>query len=88
MLTLSEAICKMTSMSAARMGIRDRGILKTGAYADILLFDPKQFRDHATFTEPAKLATDLDLSVINGKIAWENGRRTNNKCGINLRIFH
>ena len=87
-LTLAEAIRKMTSMPADRMGIRERGILKAGAYADVLVFDPEQFCDHATFTDPARLASGLDLSVINGRIAWECGKRTASKYGKNLRIRH
>lgn len=72
-LTLSEALKKMTSMPAARMGILDRGVLKEGMFADINIFDPKQLKDHATFQNPTELATGLDCCLINGVVVYENG---------------
>ncbi len=87
-LSLPKAIQKMTSMPAERMGISERGVLREGSYADVLVFDPKRLRDHATFTAPARPASGLDLAIINGKTAWENGIRTNHQCGRNLRILH
>ena len=55
-----EAIRRMTSQPAERMGLVGRGSLQKGNYADILVFDPKKFTDHATFTNPAQKATGLD----------------------------
>lgn len=71
-LSLSSAIQKMTSIPADRMGIRDRGIIESGYYADIIVFDPEEFCDNATYTDPTRLATGLSLSMINGIIVVED----------------
>ena len=73
-LSLQEAIAKMTSRPAARMGLKGRGILTAGAYADLLIFDPSRFRDNATFAEPTKLAAGLDWVFLNGQPVWQDGR--------------
>ena len=67
--TMQEAIRRMTSQPAARMGLVGRGSLQKGNYADILVFDPKKFTDHATFTNPAQKATGLDWCIVNGQVA-------------------
>ena len=76
LLTLEEAIKKMTSMPAKRMKLCGRGILQEGMYADINIFDSGKFRDCATFQNPTALATGLDVCMINGQIAWKNGMST------------
>lgn len=68
-LTMEQAIHKMTLMPAQRMGLAGRGELKAGAYADIVMFDPARFSDHATFADPARPATGLDMLMINGRVA-------------------
>lgn len=65
-LDLPTAIHKMTALPAWRMGLQDRGTLAPGYMADVLVFDPDQFRDNATFEDPAQLATGLVWSFING----------------------
>ncbi len=71
-LTFEEALRKMTSQPAARMGLAGRGQRAEGAFADVLVFDPAVFTDHATFTDPANLATGLDKVIVNGQIVIDN----------------
>lgn len=71
LLTLEEAVRKMTSLPAKRAGLSRRGLLKAGYQADILLFDPKKVRDPASFQNPKQLAEGFDLVLVNGKPAGE-----------------
>ncbi len=80
-LTMEQAIEKMTSMPARFMGIRDRGVLNEGAYADIIMFDPQKFKDNASFENGKKLATGLDFMMINGRIIRENEEFNNTNNG-------
>lgn len=84
-LTMEQAIHKMTRMPAERMGLKGRGTLKAGAYADVLMFDPEHFRDHATFAAPTGLATGLDLMLINGRKVVENDEVLVRDAGMCLR---
>ena len=72
-LTLEQAVAKMTSLPARRMNLTDRGILAPGAFADVLIFDPARFRDRATFAEPTRLAEGLDWVFLNGTPVWRDG---------------
>lgn len=72
-ITLEDAIRKMTSLPAQRMGLDDRGILKVGAYADLVVFDPNTIIDKATFTKPHQYPEGIYYVVINGKMAIQNG---------------
>lgn len=84
--SFEEAIRRMTSQPAARMGLEGRGTLTEGSFADVLVFDPASFRDNATFVSPANLATGLDYCIVNGEIAIEQGKRTGANAGKCLRI--
>ena len=83
--TMQEAIRRMTSQPAARMGLVGRGSLQKGNY-DILVFDPKKFTDHATFTNPAQKATGLDWCIVNGQVAIDHDRRTTTGAGMVLTV--
>ena len=72
-LTLPDAIRKMTAMPAARMGLKDRGLLKPGMKADLVLFDPATVTDHSTFENPRALSTGIATVWVNGVVVW-NGR--------------
>jgi len=72
-LTLSEAIYKMTSMPAQAMGLDDRGTLAVGMKADISIFNPDTVLDNATFEKPHQYSTGIDYVVINGKLAVDKG---------------
>lgn len=74
-LTLEEAIHKMTGQPAAFFGLRDRGLVQVGMYADLVVFDPARVADRATWSEPAVPPEGIDLVVVNGQVAVEDGRR-------------
>lgn len=71
-LSMQEAIRKMTAMPAERVGILDRGYLKPGYIADINIFDPEKIEDLATFTEPKQLSRGIAYTLIGGEIAAKN----------------
>ena len=72
-LSMEEAIKKMTSMPAGRMGLANRGKIAPGCAADILVFDQEKFRDNADYSNPRSLATGLGTVILNGKIVYHNG---------------
>ncbi len=72
-LTLEDAVRKMTSLPAQRLGLWDRGILQEGFWADITVFDPKTVLDKATFTEPHQFPLGIEYVIINGSIVLEKG---------------
>lgn len=80
--TLEEAIHKMTSKPAKVMNIKNRGEIQEGNFADLLIFDPEVFTDHATFTNPARKPTGLDYVILNGEIVLEKDQFKKEKlCG-------
>lgn len=74
LLSPAEAVRKMTSLSAATLGLDRRGQLRPGYYADILVFDPDRVRATATFSEPHRLATGMTAVLVNGEIVFGAGR--------------
>ncbi len=84
-LTLEEAIRKMTGLAAARFQLWDRGLLRPGCYADITIFDPETIRDEATFTDPHRYATGIHYVLVNGQLALEQGGQTEVLAGQVLR---
>ena len=86
LLTMEEAIRKMTLQPAERMKLQGKGLLRAGMDADVLVFDPAQFRDHATFTDPARTASGLTYSIIGGKIAVDHGRVVCRDAGRSLTV--
>jgi dihydroorotase/N-acyl-D-amino-acid deacylase len=81
LISLQEAIRKMTSLPAMRLGLDDRGILKEGAYADITIFDPEVVIDQATFTKPHQYPKGINFVVVNGAVVVKNGEMTQNRPG-------
>jgi N-acyl-D-amino-acid deacylase len=75
-ITLPFAIRSSTSLPAETFGLKERGLLKTGYFADIVVFDPKTVRDLATFEHPEVLATGIEEVLVNGKLAVDKGRIT------------
>ncbi|MDR1325459.1 MAG: amidohydrolase family protein [Treponema sp.] len=67
-LTMEQAIHKMTLMGAERLGIRDRGVLRIGAYADVLVFDPACFLDRANYQRPTQMAVGMETMILNGNV--------------------
>lgn len=80
-LTLPEAIRKMTSLPAANMGIRNRGTIAPGQYADLVLFDPAAVVDHATTANPTAMSTGIHRVWVNGKVVFEKGATTGARPG-------
>ena len=80
-LPITEAIRKMTSLPAYRMGLTDRGTIKEGYYADLVLFDEDEILDKATFEEPHQYPTGIDMVMINGQIALRDGHLSDQKHG-------
>ena len=76
LLSLPEAIKKMTSMSAAKMGLGDRGSIKKGYFADLVVFDSQAISDQATYTEPEQYPVGIDYVIVNGKIVVDHGEHT------------
>lgn len=84
-LSLEEAIRKMTSAVANRLSIRDRGQLREGFYADVVIFDPLTVIDKATYTQPHQLSMGVQTVIVNGVRVWDNGKHTGAKPGHILR---
>jgi N-acyl-D-amino-acid deacylase len=76
LLPLPVAIKKMTSMPAKKLGLKNRGIISKGAYADIVVFDPKTVADMATYTEPAVYPKGIERVIVNGTIVIDRGEHT------------
>jgi N-acyl-D-amino-acid deacylase len=75
-LTLSDAVRSMTSLPASVYGLKDRGTLAPGTWADVLVFDPARISDRATYASPQRLATGMKYAIVNGVVAIDDGRPT------------
>ena len=84
-LRLEEAIRKMTSMPAARFGFRDRGVLRAGAYADVVIFDDEALEDGATLENPVAYCRGIDHVLVNGQLVVQDGQHTGARPGHVLR---
>jgi N-acyl-D-amino-acid deacylase len=84
-LKLEDAIRRMTSAPSARFGLDDRGLLRVGYAADILIFDPETIVDTATFDSPRRFPTGIDYVIVNGTPVIENGAHTHARVGRALR---
>ncbi len=84
-LTLEDAIRRMTTLPARTFHFRDRGIVREGAAADLLIFDPARIEDKATFPVPHQYSQGFDYVLVNGRIAIENGKLTDVRAGQALR---
>lgn len=79
--SLPEAVRKMTRMSADRFGLDDRGRIAVGAAADLVLFDPQQIKDAATFSQPQQLAEGIHSVWVNGVLSYQNKKMTGQRAG-------
>lgn len=75
-LSVEEAVRRLTSLPADVLSLSDRGRLRTGAYADIVIFDPQAFQDHSTYAKPLQYATGVTDVFVNGKLALHDGQPT------------
>jgi N-acyl-D-aspartate/D-glutamate deacylase len=85
LLRMEDAIRKMTSLSAAKLGIRDRGLVRQGQYADLTLFDPHRVLDKATYTMPFAYSEGVDYVLVNGQVVLEKGKHTEARPGRAIR---
>jgi len=81
LMTVPEAVRKMTSLPASNLGISNRGLLRPGYFADIVVFDPATIQDHATFEKPRQLATGVSEVFVNGQQVVRDGEHTGAKPG-------
>lgn len=84
-LTLPDAVRKMTSLPAMRLGLAGRGVVRHGAVADLVVFDPDTVADRSTFTDPWQLSTGIDAVLVGGHVALEAGEATGVRAGRVLR---
>ena len=78
-------MAKLTGMSASRLGLRDRGVLRDGAFADLVVFDPATVADVATYEEPSHHPVGIEHVVVNGRVAVLAGEETGERGGRLLR---
>jgi N-acyl-D-aspartate/D-glutamate deacylase len=84
-LGLEEAVRKMTSYPAEVFGLKDRGVIRPGAYADLVMFDPQRVEDRASFERPRRAPTGILRVIINGRVAFEQGTIKDGFCGSVIR---
>jgi N-acyl-D-aspartate/D-glutamate deacylase len=72
-LTLPQAIRAMTALPAERFGLRDRGVLREGAFADVVVLDPDTVEDRATYEAPHEYPAGIGTVIVNGRVAWNGG---------------
>ncbi len=84
--TLEDAVRKMTSLPASRLRLRDRGVIREGAAADLVVFDPARIVDRATYDDPHGYPDGIALVIVNGEIALEAGETTAVRAGRFLRL--
>ena len=81
MLTLEEAIRKMTSWPATRMRLANRGVIKEGHWADVVIFDFDKVQDRATYERPLLAPEGIDYVLVNGQVVIDHGRHTGARPG-------
>jgi N-acyl-D-amino-acid deacylase len=80
-LALEDAIRKMTSLAAANIGLKDRGTIRVGAYADLVLFDPDSITDKSTTKDPKALSDGVRSVWVNGQLVFDKGKTTDRRSG-------
>src|SRR5205807_481283 len=81
LLRLEDAVRKMTSMNAAKLGLPDRGLLRPGNHADVVVFDPDHIIDRATYSEPFHYSEGVEYVLVNGKLVVDGGKHTGERPG-------
>jgi N-acyl-D-amino-acid deacylase len=85
LLRLEDAVRKMTSLNAAKLGLPDRGLLRPGHWADLTLFDPERVTDKATYIDPFRYSEGIEYVIVNGQVVLDKGRHTGVRPGKALR---
>jgi N-acyl-D-amino-acid deacylase len=81
LISVQEAVRRLTSLPAANLRLQRRGLLKTGSYADVVVFDPASIADHATYDKPHQYATGVVDVFVNGRQVLKDGEHTGAKPG-------
>jgi N-acyl-D-aspartate/D-glutamate deacylase len=84
-LTLEDAVRKMTSLNAAKIGIKERGLLKQGFFADITIFAPDRVIDQATYTNPFQYNDGIEFVIVNGNLVLDRTKHTGIRAGRAIR---
>ena len=84
MISLEEAIRRMTSLPAQKFSLKNRGLLKEGFAADIIIFNESTIQDNSTFSKPHQYSTGIDYVIVNGVLTVNKGKHTNAKKGVML----
>ncbi len=85
LLRLEDAVRKMTSLNATKVGLKDRGVLREGAFADITIFDPETIIDRASYTDPFQYPQGITHVLVNGQLVLDNSEHTGKHPGRALR---
>jgi N-acyl-D-aspartate/D-glutamate deacylase len=85
LLRLEDAVRKMSSLNAAKIGLRDRGLLRTDSFADIAIFDEKRVLDRSTYDEPFQYNAGIEYVIVNGQVVLDKGTHTGARPGRALR---
>jgi N-acyl-D-amino-acid deacylase len=85
LITLEDAIRKMTSLPAQTFGFRDRGLIREGFAADFVIFDENTINDQATFEKPHQFPVGISYVIVNGQTVLANGQMTEVRPGVALR---
>src|SRR5205814_1718940 len=80
-LSIAAAVRKLTTLPADNLSLPDRGRLKAGAHADVVVFDPNTIQDHATYDKPHQLSTGVSQVIVNGEFAVRDGKATGAHSG-------
>jgi N-acyl-D-amino-acid deacylase len=86
LLSLEGAVHKMTGAAAARLGLRERGTIRDGAFADLVVFDPATVRSNATYDEPREFPTGIEQVIVNGMPVVSDGAHTGATPGRAIRL--
>ena len=84
-LTLEQAVHKMSGLTAQQMHLADRGLIKEGLAADLVIFDPATVADRATFSDPFQYPVGISTVIVNGRVVLDNGRHTGERPGVVIR---
>jgi N-acyl-D-amino-acid deacylase len=87
-ITLEEAVRRMTSLPAQKFSLNNRGLLREGFAADILIFDEKLVKDVSTYEKPHAYSEGFEFVIVNGQLVVENGIHNSTRSGISLRSDH
>jgi N-acyl-D-aspartate/D-glutamate deacylase len=85
LLRLEDAVRKITSLNAAKIGIRGRGLLRAENFADITIFNPKTVIDNSTYTEPFQYPKGIEYVIVNGRVVLQKDKHTGLRPGRSLR---